>query len=133
MASSYTAKSGTIDRDSINIEPPSPGGDILQSQTEDVTYEPNQLLDFHFVAKHDVPRAGFIKVRFPKNTFTFNAAATAVAQYWVRPDGTGANVATIRKVVNTDEVDDWCKDAAGESGSGCIIGMVNTEDGLKKG
>jgi hypothetical protein len=78
LPSSYRAKNGVITSE-IAVAPPSAGGDISSAQVGDVTFEPNQLLDFSFTALHAVPRAGFLKVRFPPGTFTFNAAATAVA------------------------------------------------------
>lgn len=73
-----------------------------------------------------MPRGGFLKVVYPPETFTFNAAATAVAQFAVVPDGQAGSVASVLRVINTDETDDACK-----AQHGCVIGLVNTA--LQKG
>ena len=127
--SKYSARRGSIAEGQIVVKAPGVGATVSAEQVLDRTYVPNQLLDFEFTPTHSVPRGGFLKVRYPPGTFTFNAAATAVAQFAVVHADSTSSVATIQRVINTDEEDDLCKPAK----SGCVIGLVSDEKGLEKG
>jgi hypothetical protein len=131
IASNYRASPGTIAKNAITVEPPAVSAalGIAAEQVVSTTYAPNQLLDFRFTPTHAVPRGGYLQVRYPPGTFTFNAAATAVAQFSVRA-GSAGSVATIQDVVET--ADDTCT-AAAAGEYGCILGIVNDAGGLIAG
>lgn len=128
LESAYQGKAGAIDGGLTKVQPPT---NVEPEQRTDQTYAPNQLLDFRFTTTHRVPRGGYVKIRFPRETFLFNSAATAVAQYSIKAGGTGNSVATIQKVIATDQEDPLCTGPAGKQGGvGCIIGVVSDAGGL---
>lgn len=105
-ASPYQAVKGTIEDAQITTAPPAVENSvgITALRTQDVTFAGNQLLDVAFVPTHSVPVFGFVRIRFPANTFTFSDKGTATANYIVfAAAARSTNLAVFHAVVTPDE------------------------------
>ena len=134
VLSPYQAVKGTIQPDTIEVTQPAENEaiGITASRIVDTTYATNQLLDFVFKPKHSVPVFGFVMVRYPPGTFTFSDTGTATANFAVTAAGSSSSVAVFQGVVTPGTDDKDCA-GTGNSGYGCILGMVVDGDGLKAG